>query len=191
MTHPAVPSLLQECNDCFHGTTQQRAESIAARGFELPALGDADANRFGRAIYFWKGSKACASWWARRVASKTPTVTTIAVLRSTVRLGKFLDLLTWEGQKFVKKVATELSKRAPSKDYTHTDASVLTFMAQKGWIETVQLLDLGPLNASSGGVRELFPGSYLFEGPRVIICVYVLENILETSIVLREEVKFK
>lgn len=170
---PAIPQSQDVTNDAFHGTSEALADEAVKNGFTLPPANS--DNRYGRGVYFWHGSRNQAVWWAK----KRHPGGTIAVLRAKVAYGRHLNVISWEGQKIVESVAQRLAQRTPSPAIT--EAAVLNFMVGKGWIETAMVLDL-PEQA----VKQLFAGSYSVGGPRMILCVYSVEKILERSIVIKE-----
>jgi hypothetical protein len=168
-----VPHVADTTTDAFHGTSDTVAAMIVKDGFGLPEL--SPDNRYGCGVYFWFGSRDLAKWWARKAHAGVP----IAIIRATIAFGKYLNLVSWEGQKLVAKVAVHLSKGTLNSAIT--EAAVLNFMAQKGWIHTALILDMPaqtPVN--------LFSGSFSVAGPRLILCVYRVENILEQTIILQE-----
>lgn len=162
-------------SEAYHGTKEQTADAISKDGFLLPQQGDTDS-RYGRAVYFWLNSKDQARWWAKK---RVHPGDTIAVIRAKVAYGRHLNVVSWDGQNLIAKVAKNLADAMAVR--TVTEAAVLNFMAHKGWIETALVLDF-PEQAPT----QLFAGAYSVRGPRLILCVYKVEKIIERTIVLKE-----
>lgn len=173
MAEPKITPSADVTSEAYHGTSDAVAIEIIRNGFGLPEL--SPENRYGKAVYFWFGSREQAKWWARKAHPREA----IAIIRATVQYGKHLNLVSWDGQKLVAKVAVYLSKVTPNSEIT--EAAVLNFMAKKGWIETALVLDM-PQTA----LENLFSGSYSVAGPRLILCVYRVEKILDRTIILQE-----
>jgi len=160
-------------SEAYHGTSEECARTIEANGFTLPQPNQ--SNRYGCAVYFWLNSKEQACWWARKI----PDVKVIAVIRAKVAYGKHLNIISWEGQEILQKIARKISESTRVSQVT--EAAVLNFMAKKGWIETALILDL--LQTSVG---PILAGFHSVKGTRLILSVYRLENIIERTIVLTE-----
>lgn len=172
---PSCESVTTVVDKCYHGTDEQSEAAIDAQGFKLP---EPDASsRYGRGIYFWKGSLENAKWWL-----ESREIRKGAVFEAKVHLGKHLDLLTEEGRSHLVTIANNLRKSRAGRDLSEfSEAAVLSFMAQKKWIETSQILDLGPLPRE---IKSIMPGVHKWFSPsnaRLIICVYRLENILAVA----------
>ena len=171
---PPVRETADVTDQAFHGCTKPAADQIVQEGFRLPGFNS--ENRYGNAVYFWMGSKEQAAWWAKRRCAKGTIVT---ILGSQVAYGLHLNVATWEAQKLMKKVASEIAQRQKTTEVT--EAAVLNFLASKGWIETALVVDI-PQTAAT----KLFTSSHSLEGTRLILCVYRLEKILNSRIVLEE-----
>jgi hypothetical protein len=160
-------------NEAYHGTSDDCARAIISDGFTLPQ--PSPDNRYGRAVYFWLNSKDQARWWARKMKG----VRVIAVIRAKVAYGKHLNVVSWEGQDLLLKIARKISEATRVQKVT--EAAVLNFMAEKGWIETALILDLPQTS-----VGPILAGFHSVQGTRLILSVYRLENILDRTIVLTE-----
>ena len=162
-------------SEAYHGTKEHIAGEIIKNGFCLPPVGSPEG-RYGRAVYFWLNSKDQAVWWAKKTCNRGDV---IAVIRAKAAYGRHLNIVSWDGQKLLAKVARNLAVATSAQ--TVTEAAALNFMAHKGWIETALVLDFPEQTPV-----KVFTGSYSVQGPRLILCVYRVEKILERTIVLTE-----
>lgn len=158
--------------DAYHGTVARSARNICAEGFkssagEDPFLGDG--------VYFFENGQTYAMGWARKRFSGE----VIGVLKSTVNLGKCLDLHDAKHIELVKFVKGKLTK----KEKKITDAVVINFIA----VNFASIDSVRATYISSFVKDKIFDGSRFYDYVRLIICIRNLDYILKTSLVYEGE----
>ena len=173
---PAVRKVRDVTSEAYHGTTQAIADKIVTHkeGFKLPNKGN-DESRYGNGVYFWLNSKEQAEWWAKKQYEGSGV---IAVIRSAVEYGTHINVVSWEGQKILQKVAANLKHKLNVPNVT--EAAALNFLAQNHGVDTALILDL-PDNKPRTPLFEKFLSP---KNARLILCVYKVEKILESAIVV-------
>lgn len=151
--------------DAFHGTDLDSAERIAQTGKFLPSHGD--QQYLGDGIYFFESSSYNAINWAR----DKKKVSSIGVIKSTIALGRCLDLHNSEHTKLIRSVARDLSEKRKRRDIT--DAFVINFIVKMSddTIDTVRATHIPGIRKKPLGNLKIFSGSHFLMEQSLIICV--------------------
>lgn len=159
--------------DAYHGTTLESARIIAKEGFKKST---GEQQYLGDGVYFFETSEAEAIYWAKRRSSGE----LIGVIKSTVNLGRCLDLNDREHRDLITNVANKLKEK---EDLKITDAVVINFVASTfSQIDSVRATHFRPKKQ-----KKLFKGSRFFETPRLIICMRNLKYILTKELAFSGE----
>ncbi|HKL82757.1 MAG TPA: hypothetical protein VJ879_09585 [Desulfobacter sp.] len=168
MKKPNIVNIEKIIPDAYHGTSAKNAKNICQEGFR-PSEGE---QYLGDGVYFYEAAMSHAENWARKQFKGEP----IGVLKSTINLGRCLDLHVKEHQELANFVAEKLRKRGK---WAITDAVVINFIASN-------FLPIDSVKAtyvSSKTTKRVFDGSRFYSHSRLIICVRNLKNILKVSLV--------
>jgi hypothetical protein len=165
-----VPLLEEIVPEAFHGTSLKSAIDITQGQFRSS---EGKNKYLGDGVYFYEGCEAHAIKWARRNAGP------IAVVQSSIRLGRCLDLNDQDQRATLSSLASNIETHGIEKS-TLTDAVLINFLAQIVPIDSIRVTHhekKGP---------KVFPGSRLAADVYRILCVRSSECILSAIISYQE-----
>jgi hypothetical protein len=156
--------------DAYHGTKAKDAENICSNGFNKST---GEKQFLGDGVYFFESSKAYAEDWARNRFK----CEIIGVVKSTVSLGRCLDLNDKEHKDYVEHVVKELKERGMQEI---TDSVAISFIAT-----VFEELDSVRATYISPKYKKIFKGSHFYKYSQLIICIRNLRHILKISLVYK------
>lgn len=169
-----MPNGFQTCNDvvsrAYHGTSHQSAVEIIQSGFRFSSCYEP---YLGHGVYFFNGQLEKAKDWARLRKRQTGHQFPVAVIRSDVRYGRYIDLADRGHREALSKFVQAFERKTTS---AIGFAAAIDIVAEKLQVEIVTGVRV--TRRAAAIAAENPPDNGFSADVEIIICVRKMENIL-------------